>query len=117
MPLPPSRFVDDEANLLPPQPTLEEEARAPWPPPSGPPRAILMLVHPRMLFLYWVLDSGLETRLRRSRGGAELRVEVSADGRSFREVERRAFDFRAPNWYIRLCPARSSRDGRRRPLR
>ena len=70
------------------------------PRPSGPSRAVLMLVHPRQLFLYWVLDTSLEDRLGIPDGTGELRLEVSADGRSFREIERRPFDFRARAWYV-----------------
>jgi 1,4-alpha-glucan branching enzyme len=59
-----------------------------------------MLVNPRLLFLYWVLDEGLRARLREVSGPAEAIVEISADGRSFREAARHRFDFSAPSWYL-----------------
>ena len=76
------------------------EVPAALPGPGGPPRAVLMLVHPRLLFLYCVKDAALEGKLARAGGPAELLVEMEAEGRSFRETARHAFDFRAPNWYL-----------------
>ena len=99
-PPPPRLAIEDPDDAHPDEPKYEEDAVAPLPVPSGPPRTVLMLVHPRMLFVYWVLDSAVAARLRQPEGTAELRVESSADGRSFREVDRRAFDFRAPGWYV-----------------
>ncbi|HKB07050.1 MAG TPA: DUF4912 domain-containing protein, partial [Candidatus Polarisedimenticolia bacterium] len=59
-----------------------------------------MLVHPRLLFLYWVVGPDLADRLRRPASKAEIRVETSDDGRSFQEDRRLTFDFRAPSWYL-----------------
>ena len=83
-----------------------------------------MLVHPRLLFLYWVRDTELDSALARAGGPARMAVEVSADGRSFREVAREEFDFRAPSWYVHSpyvdCHLRVQlgllEDGRFRPL-
>lgn len=80
--------------------TDDGDSTAPLPAPSGPSRAVLMLVHPRLLFLYWVIDGEIEERLRRPGLTTALVVEVSADGRTFRETDRRAFDTRAPCWYV-----------------
>ena len=68
------------------EPADDFDAKAPLPSPSGPPRAVLMLVHPRLLFLYWVVGPEVEDRIRRAGSPAELRVEASDDGRSFREA-------------------------------
>ncbi len=70
------------------------------PRPGGPARAVLMLVEPRRLFLYWVMDAAVEAIVAKGPGPAELRLETSADGRRFAEVARREFDFRAPSWFI-----------------
>jgi 1,4-alpha-glucan branching enzyme len=78
----------------------EADYSTPLPAPSGPPRAVLMLVHPRLLFLYWVVGRELEERLRRPGAAPELRLEASADGQSFREVDRQSFDVGAPGWYL-----------------
>jgi 1,4-alpha-glucan branching enzyme len=59
-----------------------------------------MAVSPRRLFLYWVLDADLETALRRAPGPAEIRLQVSRDGRGFEDAARHPFDFRAPSWYL-----------------
>ena len=83
-----------------PAPAAPDEPLPKIPAPGGPARAVLMLVHPRLLFLYWVLDAEAGAALQRSSGPAELRLEVSADGRSFREADRHPFDFRAPSWYL-----------------
>src|SRR3989442_9481466 len=78
--------------------TDDGDSTAPLPAPSGPSRAVLMLVHPRLLFLYWVIDGEIEERLRRPGLTTALVVEVSADGRTFRETDRRGFHTRAPCW-------------------
>jgi 1,4-alpha-glucan branching enzyme len=59
-----------------------------------------MAVSPRRLYLYWVLDGPVEAALGRARGPAEIRLEVSRDGRRFEEASRHAFEFRAPSWYL-----------------
>ncbi len=59
-----------------------------------------MLVNPRLLFLYWVMDASLRAALEGASDGAQARLEVSADGRSFNEAARHEFDFRAPSWYL-----------------
>ncbi len=79
---------------------IQSQTLPPLPVPGGPARAILMLVDPRRLFLYWVRDAALDAALARAVGPAEARVESSADGASFSETTRHPFDFRAPNWYI-----------------
>jgi 1,4-alpha-glucan branching enzyme len=76
------------------------EALPPLPTPAGPARAVLLPVNPRLLFLFPVIDPPLAARLERASGPAIAIVETSADGRDFREVGRRAFDFRAPGWYL-----------------
>jgi 1,4-alpha-glucan branching enzyme len=54
-----------------------------------------MLVHPRRVFLYWVLDEGIERRLTQARGPAEILLE-SRTG----TVLRVPFDFRSGAWYL-----------------
>jgi hypothetical protein len=60
---------------------------------TGPDAAILMLVHPRLLYIYW--------RATPPAGASEVCLDVSADGENFNEVQREPFDFRAVNWYLR----------------
>lgn len=71
-----------------------------FPAPSGPARAVLLLVHPRLLFAYWVIDEHLDRRLRKLAGSAQLRVEISDGSSPFEEVSRHDFDFRTPHWYL-----------------
>jgi len=59
-----------------------------------------MLVHPRLLFLHWVIDAETRAALARSAGPAEAVVEASPDGGRFEEAARHPFDFRAPGWYL-----------------
>src|SRR6266540_2944859 len=97
---PPPLDIDDAGAGHPVEPAHEEDLQGALPAPTGPPRAVLMLVQPRRLFLYWVLDAVLEERLRLPGGTAELRLEIARDGGPFREVDRQAFDLRAPGWYV-----------------
>ncbi len=78
----------------------QAEALPPLPVLRGPARAVLMLVRPRLLFLYWVKDTPLEKALSAAVLPAELRVEASDHGRAFEEVARLPFDFRAAGWYL-----------------
>jgi 1,4-alpha-glucan branching enzyme len=96
----PPRLSDADSSGGRPGTADESGGAVPLPAPSGPSRAVLMLVHPRLLFLYWVVGPDLADRLRRPGSKAEIRVEASDDGRSFREDRRLAFDFRAPSWYL-----------------
>jgi 1,4-alpha-glucan branching enzyme len=59
-----------------------------------------MLVDPRRLFVYWVLDTDHRLSLASARGPAEIRLEGSSDGVTFHETSRHPFDFRAPSWYV-----------------
>jgi len=68
--------------------------------PGGPSRAVLMMVDPRRLFLYWVIDEVAEAQRTARPGPAELRLERSDDGVLYHETARLEFDFRAPHWYI-----------------
>jgi len=70
------------------------------PHPGGPSRAVLMMVDPRRLFLYWVIDEVAEAQRTARPGPAELRLERSDDGVLYHETARLEFDFRAPHWYI-----------------
>ena len=70
--------------------------------PGGPARAVILLVHPRRIFLYWILDEGLESALRSAAGPAQVRVEASVGGAPFSELSRQDFDFRASGWYAAL---------------
>jgi 1,4-alpha-glucan branching enzyme len=72
----------------------------PLPALRGPARAILLLVRPRRLFLHWFFDETLREAMTRRQGPAEIRLEASADGVSFREVARHEFDPAAPGWYL-----------------
>src|SRR2546428_8189594 len=86
MPLQPTLFPTGDPDAAHPgEPTDDGDSTAPLPAPSGPSRAVLMLVHPRLLFLYWVIDGESEERLRRP--GVETGVGggVSAGGRQLRE--------------------------------
>ncbi|MFH1018836.1 MAG: DUF4912 domain-containing protein, partial [Pseudomonadota bacterium] len=60
---------------------------------AGPDCAVLMLVSPRLLYIYW--------RATPPPGSAELCLDVSADSQEFEEVQREGFDFRVSNWYLR----------------
>lgn len=73
---------------LPPLPGAGEE-----------PRAVLMMVDPDLLHLYWVLDQSLHARAE-SGAPAVLVTEAGVDGVHFSEVARAGFDFRAPSWYL-----------------
>jgi len=66
---------------------------------------VLLLVHPRRLFLYWVKDDTLEQTIASASGPARLHLEASIAGEPFAEMDQSEFDFRAPGWY--LAPHRS----------
>jgi 1,4-alpha-glucan branching enzyme len=74
---------------LPPLPALRDPARA-----------VLMLVNPRLLFLYWTSDAALAGRLGALAGPAEVIVE--AVGGSERTIARVPFDFRSGSWYLAI---------------
>ena len=80
----------------------ETEALAPLPEPTGPARACLMAINPRLLFLYWIADDGLRRRLAAARGPAEAILEgpVGEDGRT--EILRASIDFRTGSWYLAI---------------
>ncbi|HLG19033.1 MAG TPA: 1,4-alpha-glucan branching protein domain-containing protein, partial [Bdellovibrionota bacterium] len=67
---------------------------------GGPSHATLMMVHPRLLHLHWMLSDAEWDRVNRSLGPAELRLEVSDGVGPFVEVGRQSFDFRVSNWYL-----------------
>ncbi len=62
--------------------------------------ATLLVVNPRLLFLYWAADATLKKELSHPYTSAELRIEVSDQKGDFSEVAREAFDFQAANWYL-----------------
>jgi hypothetical protein len=78
----------------------------PLPAPHGPARAVLMLVNPRLLFLYWTTDAALAGRLATLGGPAELILETagSAGGATGQPVLRVPFDFRTGSWYLAIPP-------------
>ncbi len=67
---------------------------------GGPPRAVLLLVHPRRLYLYWVLDAGLREIFERFEGPAGLRLEKVLESGELRELGRHELDLRASGWYV-----------------
>ena len=70
------------------------------PAPGGPARAALLLVRPGRLFLYWVKDDAFEKTVTSATGPAEVRLEMSAEGGTFVELDRQELDLRAPGWYL-----------------
>ncbi|HEU4402574.1 MAG TPA: 1,4-alpha-glucan branching protein domain-containing protein [Candidatus Polarisedimenticolia bacterium] len=72
----------------------------PLPAPGGPARATLLLVRPRLLFLYWVRDAELDAALVGAPGPAGLRLDRARPDGTFEEVEQVGFDFRAAGWYL-----------------
>jgi len=83
----PSRAPDP----LPPLPALR-----------GPARATLLVVNPRLLFLYWVVDAGLERRLAAASGPAQVVIESAAGARHGAIVAVEPLDFRSRSWYLTL---------------
>ena len=83
---------------------IDSQDSSPPPPPAphGPARAALLLVHPRRLFLYWVVDEAIEKTLASATGPAQVRLEASFSGKPFVEVSRQNLDFRAPGWYLEM---------------
>jgi 1,4-alpha-glucan branching enzyme len=68
-----------------------------------------MLVNPRLLFLYWITDAALATRLAALDGPAELILEAAgtagdatAGGATDRPLLRVPFDFRSGSWYLAI---------------
>ena len=66
------------------------------PAPGGPARAALLLVRPGRLFLYWVKDDAFEKTVTSATGPAEVRLEMSAEGGTFVELDRQELDLRDP---------------------
>ena len=77
------------AEVLPPLPDLR-----------APDRAVLMLVHPGLLFVYWVKEEGPGRRLQESGRSARLCLDVSADGDQFEEDSRHELDLHATGRYL-----------------
>jgi len=92
------------------------EPLPPLPAPRDPARAVLMLVNPRLLFLYWTSDTVLAGRLARLAGPAEVIVESARGGTGGDPdggpegggagtgvtVVRVPFDFRSGSWYLAI---------------
>jgi hypothetical protein len=76
----------------------------PLPAPRGPAHAVLMLVNPRLLFLYWMTDAALTERLASLDGPAEVILESAggAGGATDGPVARVPFDFRTGSWYLAI---------------
>ena len=83
-----------------PAPPPQAETLPPLPEPTGPPRATLMLVRPRLLFVYWVKDTSVEKALSAATQPPELRLEFSEDGQAFQEETRMSFDSRGASSYL-----------------
>jgi len=71
------------------------------PAPRGPARAVLLLVNPRLVFIYWVMDAALERRLAAAGGPAQVIVEREPGGAGA-VVTTAPFDFRSGSWYLAL---------------
>ena len=91
----------------------QPEPLPPLPAPGGPARAVLLLVNPRLLFLYWTQDEALRRRLAAARGSAEVVLERggpplaggSADA-GHGEILRAPIDFRTGSWYLAIPETR-----------
>jgi 1,4-alpha-glucan branching enzyme len=81
---------------------IQTDKLPPLPAPGGPARAVLLLVHPRRLHLYWVIDEALAKTIASATGPAQLVLEASTHGGPFLEMERVELDFRAPGWYVSM---------------
>ena len=85
-----------------PAPSRTPDPLPPLPAMRGPARATLLVVNPRLVFIYWITDAALDRRLAAAAGPAQVVIERAAGAREGSAVAVGPLDFRSGSWYLAL---------------